>query len=310
MLNQELHKLAKTLSLTDEQAAEPYILTPEEETKAVDVAIEQAKKFMAWKMRRVLKTEDEIFHKIAQIDWDEKVNRQEVLARANTAKQQDSWQKEQRRRDIETKVNQEKELADYWNYKRVYKLMKYNSLHVFGKPLDETEGNMPAIKALCFFIARDDRFFTELKDDRGRPFDPLKGLLIRGPSGTGKTHLVRCVEDNGLNPILNLSILDITEKVTEEGRFQIDNQGKKIIYLDDVGTEEASVKHFGTTILWFKNYIETVYHRTKCYNHLILTTNLNFKDLEVQYGFRVARRMREMFNVVDMKGKVYGNQKS
>lgn len=304
MLNKELHKLAERLSLTDNQEPEPYILTPEEEEKAVAGAIDEAKKFMAWKMRRVLKTQDEILHKIALINWGEKINRQEVLARANTAKLQQQWQQDQRRDDREREINRLKELAAYWTYGRVYKLMKYNSMHVYGKELDETDGNLPAIKALCFFIARDDRFATELK------FDRLKGLLIRGPSGTGKTHLVRCVEDNGLNPIHAITMLDVTEKVTEDGKYEINSQGKKFIYLDDVGTEEASVKHYGTTILWFKNYIETVYHRTKCYNHLIITTNLNFKDLEAQYGFRVARRMREMFNVVDMKGKVYGNQKS
>lgn len=310
MLNQELHKLAKTLNLTDDQESEPYILTPEEEEKAVAGAIDEAKKFMAWKMRRVLKTQDEIFHKLAQINWDEKINRQEVLARTNASKQQDSWQKEQRRKDREEKANREKELAAYWTYGRVYKMMKYNSLHVFGKELDETPDNLPIIKALCFFISRDDRFFTELKDDRGRSFDPLKGLLIRGPSGTGKTHLVRCAEDNGLNPILSLSLLEITERVKEDGKYNIVQQGKKIIYLDDVGTEEAEVKHYGTSIFWFKNYIETVYYRTKCFNHLIITTNLNFKGLEAHYGFRVASRMREMFNVVDIAGKDYRNQKS
>lgn len=304
MLNQELHKLAKSLLPTDVNEPEPYILTPEEETRAIAWATDEAKKFMALKMRRVLKTQDEILHKLSQVNWDERVNRQEVLARANTFKHQENWKKEQREKEREQKVNEQNELIAYWTYGRVYKLMKYNSQHVFGKPLDETPGNLPAIKALCFFIARDDRFADELG------FDRQKGLLIRGPSGTGKTHLVRCAEDNGLNPILALSILDITEKVTEDGKYQINNKSKKIIYLDDVGTEESSVKHFGTTILWFKSFIETVYYRTKCYNHLIITTNLNFKGIQDMYGYRVASRMREMFNVVDMTGKDYRNQKS
>lgn len=303
MLNRELSKLAKTLSPTD-QESEPYILTPEDEAKAVDLAIEEAKKFMSWKMRRVLKTQDEIFHKLALVNWDEKVNRQEVLARANVAKLAEQWQRAQREADRQREINRLKELAAYWTYGRVYKLMKHNSLHVYGKPLDETPGNLPAIKALCFFIARDDRFADELK------FDRLKGLLIRGPSGTGKTHLVRCIEDNGLNPILSLSLLEITERVKQDGEYTIKQQGKKIIYFDDVGTEETEVKHYGTSNLWFKNYIETVYHRVKCYNHLIITTNLNFSDLEKEYGFRVASRMREMFNVVDLTGKDYRNQKT
>lgn len=304
MLNQELHKLAKILSPTEDQEPEPYTLTPEEEQRAIADAIEQAQKFMAWKMRRVLKTEDEIWHKIALVDWGEKINLQEVLSRANMAKNHKQWECAQREADRQCEVNRLKELTAYWTYGRVYKLMKYNSLHLFGKQLDETTDNLPTIKALCFFIARDDRFADELGYDR------LKGLLIRGPSDTGKTHLVRCVEDNGLNPINSLSMLDITERVKVDGKYEIENKGKKIIYLDDVGTEEATVKHYGTTNLWFKVFIETVYHKTKCFNHLILSTNLNFKDIEAQYGFRVASRMREMFNVIDMKGGGYRNKKT
>jgi len=308
MVNKEIHKLAERLNLT-EQGSEPYTLTPEEERRAIANAIEQAQKFMAYKMRRVLKTEDEIWHKIAQVDWNEKIDRSKVLALANAAKDREKWQQAQRQADKEREVSRLKELTSYWTYGRIYKLMKYNSVHRFGKELDETPENLPAIKALCFFIARDDRFFTELKDDKGKAYNPLKGLLIRGNSGTGKTHLVRCCEDNGLNPIHSLTMLDITEKVSEDGKYSIQNQGKPLIYFDDVGTEEASVKHYGTTILWFKNYIEAVYHKAKCYNHLIITTNLNFSGLEKQYGFRVASRMREMFNVVNLTGRDYRSKK-
>lgn len=308
MLDKELHKLAERLNLT-EQDQEPYTLTPAEEQRAIANAIEQAQKFMAYKMRRVLKTEDEIWHKISQIDWNERIDRAKVLALANAAKDREAWQQSQREAERAREIERVKELQSYWTYGRIYKLMKFNSVARFGKELDETPENLQAIKALCFFIARDDRFFTELKDDQKRPYDPLKGLLIRGNSGTGKTHLVRCCEDNGLNPIHTLTMLDITERVSEDGKYTIQNQGKPLIYFDDVGTEEASVKHYGTTILWFKNYIEGVYHKAKCYNHMIITTNLNFSGLEKQYGFRVASRMREMFNVVDLTGKDYRNQK-
>jgi len=304
MLNKELNKLAATLSPTDPIHLDPYLLTPGEEERAVEIAVEQAKKFMAWKMRKVLKTEDEICHKISLIDWNKKVNRDEILAKANALKNQEVWHRAQREADKMREADQLRELAAYWTYGRIYQLMKYNSLHMFGKELDETPGNLPAIKALCFFLSRDDRFATDLG------FDRLKGLLIRGPSDTGKTHLVRCVEDNGLNPINSLSMLDITEKIKADGKYQIENKGQKIIYLDDVGTEEAMIKFYGTTNLWFKVFIETVYHRTKCFNHLIISTNLNFSEIGEQYGFRVESRMREMFNVIDMKGGGYRNKKS
>lgn len=294
--------MAKHLNLTEYQELEPYTLTPDEEQSAIAYAIEQAQKYMAFKMRKVL-SKDEIEHRIRQVDWDEKIDRQKVLALANTAKNQKAWHQAQREADRQHEIDRLRELRQYWTYARIYKLMRHNSVARLGKKLEVTPENLPTIKALCFFLARDDRFFTELKDDRKKPFDPLKGLLIRGNSGTGKTHLVRCAEDNGLNPILTLSMLDITEMVEEDGGYSIDMQGRKIIYLDDVGTEEAEVKHFGTMKLWFNNFIQKTYLKTKCYNHLIITTNKNFKGIQEQYGYRVASRMREMFNVVDLTGR-------
>lgn len=304
MINHELHKLVKTLSLTEQLEPEPYTLTHEEEQRAVSHAIEQAQKLIAWKLRRILKTEDEIWYKISQVNWEKKINRAKVLAQANMIKNQELWQQAQRETNRQQEISRLKELQEYWTYRRIYQLIKYTSVHRFGKQLDETADNLLAIKALCFFIARDDRFATELKLDR------LKGLLIRGPVGTGKTHLVLCAENNGLNPIHTLSMLDITEQVKKEGEYKINSNGKNLVYLDDVGTEEPVVKYYGTTIQWFKTFIETLNLRTKCYNHLIITTNLNFKELEEQYGVRVASRMRQMFNVVDLTGKNYREPKA
>lgn len=302
MGNLDLQKLAEALNLTDGEEQEPYILTPEEEKKAIDDAIEREQKFAAWKLRW-LEDVDLITTQIRLTDWNSKIDHAKVLAQANMLKNRELWQRSQRQAEIAREVSRVKELQVYWTYRRIYKLMRYCSFHRFGKELDETNENMQAIKALCFFLARDDRFFTELKDDKANPYNPLKGLLIRGPAGTGKTHLVRCCEDNGLNPIATFSMIDITEVVKAEGKYEINTNGKPIVYLDDVGTEEASVKHYGTATQWFKNFIETVYLRAKCYNHLIITTNLNWQGISDAYGYRVESRMREMFNVIDLKGK-------
>lgn len=297
MLNKELNKLVKNFTLTEPVEPDPYILTPEEERRVIANEIERAQKFMAYKMRRVLKTEDEIWHKISLTDWNERIDRAKVLAHANMAKNRELWQHAQREAEREREQSQMKELQEYWTYRRVYQLMKHNSEHRFGKVLDETSENLPVIKALCFFISRDDRFATELK------YDCTRGLLIRGNSGTGKTHLVRCTEDNWLNPVLTLSMIDITEKIKGEGKYGIPNHGQKVLYLDDVGTEEPVVNFYGTKVAWFKNFIETTSLRTKCYNHLIITTNLNWQGIGEMYGYRVESRMREMFNVIDLTGK-------
>jgi DNA replication protein DnaC len=294
MLNKELNKLAASLNLTENEQ-EPYLLTKEEEERAIDNAVIRAKQHAAWKMRRLLMSQEEIFIKLSEIDWTERIDKEGVLKLANTAKLQDQWNERQRDKRRQQESDRLNQLHEFWTYSRVFNLMKWNSENVFGKPFKQTAENLPVIKALCFFVSRNDRFM-ELG------YDPLKGLLIRGPSGTGKTHLVRCIENNGINPILTQSMLEITERIKDYGEFKFELNGQKIIYLDDVGTEEPVVNFFGTKIAWFKNFIEGVYLKTKLFNHLIISSNLNFKGIEDQYGYRVASRMREMFNVVDLKG--------
>jgi DNA replication protein DnaC len=297
MLNKELHKLAETLNLTDMQELEPYILTQDEESRAIEQSVISAKKLAAWKMNRMQYTQEEIFSKLSRINWEETIDRDQVLKLANTAKLQEQWRESQKVKRRQEEESQHKELEVFWTYTRVFNLMKWNSEHVFGKPFDQDTDNLKAVKAICFFVSRNDRFISELK------YDARKGLLLRGSSGTGKTHLVRCVENNGLNPILTQSTLAITDQLKDQGEFKFQINGQRIIYLDDVGTEEPVVNYYGTKITWFKNFIEGVYLKSNVFNHLIISTNLNWQGIGEMYGYRVESRMREMFNVIDLTGK-------
>jgi len=75
------------------------------------------------------------------------------------------------------------------------------------------------------------------------------------------------------------------------------------LYLDDVGTEEPIVNHYGTKINWFKNFIEMYYLKNKPFNKLIISTNNSFDEIESKYGFRVRSRIKDMFNIIDVQGK-------
>ena len=174
--------------------------------------------------------------------------------------------------------------------------MAWTSKNVYGKTLIVNDDNKKIITALCFFISSDPRFETVL----GYSFK--KGLLIRGISGLGKTFLVRCVKDNEIKPITILSMIEIAESVKSEGEFDI-RLSDKINYLDDVGTEQHIINHFGTKINFFKNFIETYYLNNRPFDKLIISTNNNFQELEDKYGFRVRSRLKDMFNVIDVTGK-------
>lgn len=303
-ISESLQRLAKRLNLIDpeDDVLEEWILTPEEEVKVIEHEIKQAKDHLSWKMTGVLKTKDEIDLKISQVNWEEKIDKEALLQRANSLKHYDRWVIAQRVKDAFDEEQRMQKLRDTWTAENIYKLMAWSSQNDYGKKLilrDKETGNdfTKLITAICFFVSRDKRFETELG------YSLKKGLLIRGVSGLGKTHLVKCVSKNGLNPILILSMLWIADEIRLNGDFSFSLDGYGIVYLDDVGTEEASTKHYGNVINFFKNFIEGSYLRRQSFDHIMMSTNNSFAEIEQKYGFRVRDRIKDMFNVIDVKGK-------
>lgn len=291
--------LAERLSLTGlDLEKEPYILTEAEEKSIIGHAISSSKSHAAWKMKGLGYSDGEIMLRLSETDFEKEINREAVLQTANSNKIYDEWQKENRENARLSEIKRRQDLVDTWTAENVFKLMKWTSQNHYGKKLIVNDNNKKLITALCFFISRDNRFETELG------FSRSKGLLIRGVSGLGKTHLVKCIESNGINPILILSMIEIADDIKQEGEYNIPNGNHRIIYLDDVGTEEATINHFGTKINYFKNFIETIYLRNieKGFDRLMISTNNSFNEIEDKYGFRVRSRMKEMFNVIDVKG--------
>lgn len=292
--------LVETLWTTNfEPEAEPYILTEEEEDFAINMILRSLKSNKRWKLTGLGYSPQQIEQKIKETDWESQFDRKYILNRANSNKNYDLWQKAQREKERQDEATKALELKKLWTAKNMYGLMRWTSENAFGKPLILNENNKPLITALCFFVSGDERFETQL----GYSFK--KGLLIRGISGLGKTHLIQCIEKNELNPILILSMVEIADKIKEDGEYQINLGNNRIVYLDDVGTEEATVNHFGTKINFFKNFIEMVYlkNQNKTFNKLIISTNNSFSEIEEKYGFRVRSRMRDMFNVIEVKGE-------
>lgn len=296
MENLQLQLLARKLNLiSHDEPKEEYILTKDEEEIAWSNKVEQLKKHKAWKFAQMGVNEEQILAKISNINFEEELDRKEIMEIANSSKHYTIWQKNQREKEKEDEKNKFLELSNRCNAKYFYNLMAWTSENSYGKKLILHDDNTHLIKAICFFFSNDVRFETELG------FSLKKGLMIRGVSGLGKTYLFRCVENNDIKPIEIFSMIDITEKVKEDGVFEISTL--KCIYLDDVGTEEPMVNHFGTKLTWFKNFIEIYYLKNKPFNRLIISTNNNFDEIENKYGFRVRSRIKDMFNIIDVTGK-------
>lgn len=296
MIKDKLEILASRLfSTKPDDLEEPYILTSDEEAEVVANDIKRLKDHKVWKMQIAGLQQGDILQKIASIDWNSEIDRENVLRRANSNKHYDLWQKGQREKEALESALKAAELKEAWTANQFYKLMCWSSKEQYRKTLIVNEETLPLIKTLCFFLSSDPRFETEFG------YSLNKGLLIRGVSGLGKTHLVKCVSENPLSPISVLSMIEISDEIKQNGAYEI-QPGRKIIYLDDVGTEETPINHFGTKINWFKDFIELYYSKNRPFRNLLISTNNSFSELEDKYGFRVRSRIKDMFNVVDVTG--------
>jgi predicted Rossmann fold nucleotide-binding protein DprA/Smf involved in DNA uptake len=274
---------------------EEYILTEGEETAAIEHEINRQKQHLVYKRTQGNMMKKEIAEaEVNLIDWKQRLNIEHILFLANSNKHHEIWQKQQNEKRKAAETEAINNLRKTWTAKMMLRFMRWTCHEYYGKSLIENEYTLPLIKAVCFFLSEDERFETELGYSFG------KGLLIRGKCGLGKTFAVKCVAQNELNPVSIHSMLEISEAVKEDGVYEL--SGKKI-YIDDVGSEQAVVNHYGTKINWLKEFLETFYLRSNHYNKLILSTNLNFSQIEDVYGFRVRSRLKDMFNVIDVEGK-------
>jgi DNA replication protein DnaC len=262
-----------------------YILSPEEEEQA----IAQYEETQMMLLRNSL-TKDILKPRVQNI----KMDRGEVLRKANGLKHQAILLAEKHEKDAELKIQQWNEVVKEWNAERMYKHLYEESLKKGVKFTYRECENKEAVTALCFFLANDPRFETHC----GFSFE--KGILLRGKYGVGKTHMIKCLSNNKLQPIYLTSTYDAKLEVLENGCYPLNLD--RMTYIDDVGTEETPVKYYGVNINWFKEFIETAYNDEKDFSKIIFTTNLSLKELGEKYGMRVADRISQKFNIVDIKG--------
>lgn len=273
---------------------EPYILSPDEEAAAIQREIVRLKydKIKSFVKRRY----GNIQERIEKINFEELIDRPEVLRKANLGKQRQLWQAECEQRwadERKQRILDYQKLMEKCNAEYFLELLKKTSKDKFGKDFVMNEKNGHFVSAVIYFVCRDPRFETELN------YDFAKGLLLRGKSGIGKTFIIKCIQENERIPIHINSLITITKILKAKGEFEISKGVLNL--LDDVGTEVKKVNHFGTEIFWFKNFIEERYLEVKDYSDLIISSNNNFAEMEEMYGYRARRRIEDdMFNVVNV----------
>jgi DNA replication protein DnaC len=288
-------ELKKILPLSSPKSAfYEYILTPDEEKAVISHALTTEMKGAALKMSGLGYLPQSIEQKLKEIDFRAQIDEFELLNKANVRKHWQLQEIKDRQQERENEKRKRNELIERCNARYFFSLM-VNHFRTENMCFIQDTSSIPYIKVLCFFMGRDERFETELN------LNPQKGLWVIGTPGIGKTKLIEAIAENEITPIKIVSMLTVADTVKTNGEFELGEFNK--ILLDDVGSEEATVNHYGTKINWLKDFLELFYANRQGFSRVLVTSNDSFDQIEEKYGYRVRSRIREMFNVVKLEGK-------
>lgn len=126
---------------------------------------------------------------------------------------------------------------------------------------------------------------------------PSAGILMKGKTGLGKTHLslaiANAVIDKGYS-VIYTSTPDLLRKIEKEhfgGNFETDTAGlaqeTDLLILDDLGAEFES--KFNTSVLY--NILNS---RMNSGKPVIVNTNFEISELQQRYGDRIVSRLLTM----------------
>jgi DNA replication protein DnaC len=134
--------------------------------------------------------------------------------------------------------------------------------------------------------------------------DQSKGLLLFGPVGTGKTTAMTPYTQR----MWNGSSIQIANLVSMNGRGYLEKYTMHDMYIDDLGREPKVVKSFGDEIHLMHDLIYIRYEAFQRGYKTHITTNLTFSEIEERYGISIADRIKEMTQIIQIKGKSYRAQ--
>lgn len=147
-------------------------------------------------------------------------------------------------------------------------------------------------------------------------YDLNKGLMIIGGVGCGKTLLFRIFKIYTsdilkINSFQSYTSSEIIDNINVNGveyleKFNTNNKTPITCYIDDIASKNETIKHFGTEVNVIEHLLGIRYNIF--INHKKLThctSNLFPSQFRKKYDERIIDRMKEMFNIVELKGNSF-----
>lgn len=180
----------------------------------------------------------------------------------------------------------------------------------------------PVMVALSLYFTNDSKF-EELDSNEynsnGLPLSLNKGIWLWGNPGVGKTMIMGMFSKNKRLSYEVIQCPKLTYQYSKEGDDVIahftkplttqaasaDNfyQRNRGACYNDLGTEPTLSKFYGNPINVMEYLFLQSYDNSVPFFHRHVTTNLTMDQVKEMYGLRVLDRIKQSFNIIEIKGK-------
>lgn len=183
-----------------------------------------------------------------------------------------------------------------------------------------TEHNSDTLKLLLMYFTRNPAFITKLKDISGIEGSFKKGIMLIGAVGTGKSLMFRIFKEYtkvilGTNSFQMHTAIDIIDNVNVSGIEYLDkyshnfNEKKPYpirCYIDDIAAKNEIIQHYGTKVNVIEQLLSLRYNLQQRYGTLTHASSNKYpNEFRALYDDRIADRMKEMFNIIELKGESF-----
>lgn len=225
--------------------------------------------------------------------------------------------------EMQAKIEKQQKLyshftADSWTIAQTKAFMEWRMGRIYGTPFRLDGGNEWLYNLLCAYFSKDSSFEDLAKNAGVKNPRLTKGLLLAGGVGVGKTHMMKLFAINHRQVYRIWCAQELADQWLERGDswlpfmirpFEVPANDQENLYqrqagicIDDLGAEMTK-NSFGNKKNVVGELIEGKYADQHGGDLLHITTNLTSTQLKEFYGERVTSRLREMMNMVVLKGE-------
>lgn len=216
-----------------------------------------------------------------------------------------------------------------WTPVELYKLAKWRATQLIrartGDPAVEFEPvkfQKGVVMALaCYFSGSEqfEKLDTKLYNSMGIPFSLNKGIWIWGNPGVGKTLMMEMFNRNKRLCYEVIQCPKICYEYVKYGDAVFEGlikqrqvvapdasnflQKLKGICYNDLGTEPLKSNYYANPLNVMEFIMLQSYENKVPYWQRHVTTNLTFDQVKESYGIRVLDRIKECFNIIEIKGE-------